>query len=104
MGIVNLDSITSSFGTSFANTYVSLNNGHVNISCERSGPNNDACGWVLSASFSVWVSKEFRLSNKSIIDRVNVRASLTDDMLNKDCFTLAYDLLKLQLTNTDDSI
>ena len=102
MGIVNLDSITSSLGTIFTNTYVSLNSGEINISCENETSEN--CVWVLRAHFSVWVSKDFRLSNKGIIDRVNIRKVLTNDMLNTDCFTLAYNLLKLELTNTEDSI
>jgi hypothetical protein len=97
MGVINLDSIDTSYGASVANTYASLSNGNINI-------DGDENGWWLNGSFTVWLSKGARDSGKSPVDRVNIRKKLSTSNLSQSVFTLAYDELKLQLTNTQDSL
>mgnify|MGYP003998754011 CR=1 FL=1 len=100
MGIINLDPYETGYGTTIQNSYVSLARSRITI--ERRIDNS--AEWRLSAFFMVFESKDVSIANKSGLNLIRITKNLNVDDLNKTSFKLAYDELKLKLTNTQDDL
>ena len=100
MGIIIGDTITLSNGLTVQNAYASFGNTEVQV---RKDENNNS-QYILESHYHIWVDKNNRTNNKSIIDAGNVRKTITASDLNSNLYTILYTEMKSNFTTTTDEI
>jgi len=100
MGVINLDAFITQYGVSVSNTYISIANNTMNIQKQDNKPT------VLTATFSLYHSKDLRTQNLKCYEKIMICRDLTASEMaaNTNLFALLYDQLKLQFTNTTDDL
>ena len=100
MGIIIGDTINLSNGLTVANAYGSFGNNEIRLSKNE----NDNTQYILESHYNIWVNKDNRTNNKSIIDAGNIRKTLTVSELSSNLYSILYTEIKSKFTSTTDDL
>jgi len=97
MGLINNDSLDTSYGSSITGTYMAIAEHDIRVA-----NNADAAGYILSYSAGIWINEAARTADKRIIKTISGSVNLTDDQLTGSIYTIAYNAIKGKYPNTTD--